>query len=345
VPAHFPARVYDRSTNAPGPDAAESNDRIVGDTDDLLFFTTSNVTLDPFMGKFGNDMITAEGAEVAYFCRPTPGTSNPTLYTLYRRQLLIIGSFPRAPFTSNGTMPFDSGGPDARTNWNNFYNLYDLSARRENNLLVLNTANDLQRRKNRFAHDPICSGGNQDLLPLIPNHPDNVLALASPRQDEDVIVKNVLAFDVRLLDPQAVERQAAATVPMQPGDELYWTTNNSPATSTPVYGDLGFNAFYEYHNRVRGNVTAAPGVFSGYGETGHRLLGTYMSPRTYDTWTTFSATNNQDDDGVGGVTPAAENAERAPYRQPLGGIQVIIRLYDPETKTVRQATISQSFKQ
>jgi hypothetical protein len=70
-----------------------------------------------------------------------------------------------------------------------------------------------------------------------------------------------------------------------------------------------------------------------------------MSPRTYDTWTTFYATNNQDDDGVGGVTPAAENAERAPYRQPLGGIQVIIRLYDPETKTVRQATISQSFKQ
>jgi hypothetical protein len=344
VPADFPAKVYDRSTNAAGP-TSNSNDRIVGDTDDLLFFTTSNVTLDPFMGKFGNDMITAEGAEVAYFCRPTPGTSNPTLYTLYRRQLLIIGSFPRAPFTSNGTMPFDSGGPDARTNWNKFYNLYDLSARRENNLLVLNTANDLQRRKNRFAHDPMCSGGNQDILPLIPNHPDNVLALASPRQDEDVIVKNVLAFDVRLLDPQAVERQAAATVPMQPGDELYWTTNNSPATSTPVYGDLGFNAFYEYHNRVRGNVTAAPGVFSGYGETGHRLLGTYMSPRTYDTWTTFYGTNNQDDDGVGGVTPAAENAERAPYREPLGGIQVIIRLYDPETKTVRQATISQSFKQ
>ena len=344
VPAHFPARVYDRSTNAPGP-TADSNDRIVGDTDDLLFFTTSNVTLDPFMGKFGNDMITAEGAEVAYFCRPTPGTSNPTLYTLYRRQLLIIGSFPRAPFTSNGTMPFDSGGPDTRTNWNNFYNLYDVSARRENDVLVLNTANDLQRRRNRFAHDPLCSGGTQDLLPLIPNHLNSVLALASPRQDEDVIVKNVLAFDVRLLDPQAVERQAAATVPMQPGDELYWTTNNSPATSTPVYGDLGFNAFYEYHNRVRGNVTAAPGVFSGYGEAGHRLLGTYMSPRTYDTWTTFYATNNQDDDGVGGVTAAAENTERAPYRAPLGGIQVIIRLYDPETKTVRQATISQSFKQ
>lgn len=328
---------YNRATNNPGPTAA-SNDRIVGDTDDLLLFTTRNVTLDPFVGKFGNTTLTAEQAEVAYFCRPTAGTpspTNPTLYTLYRRQLLIIGGFPRPPFASDGSMPF--------TSWGDFYAVYDLSARREDLgasgvRAVLNTANDLQRRRNRFAHDPACSGATRDLNPLLPNHPNNVLKLAGTRKDEDVLATNVLSFDVRLLDPQAAERQAPGTVRMQPSDRDYWTTNNNLPTATPVYGDLGFNAFAAFH--PGGNT--APGVFSGYGRSGNCLVGTAATSRTYDTWTSFYANNNQDDDNINGPDDAAE---RAPYSHPLGGIQVVIRLYDPDTKSVRQATVTQSFRQ
>jgi hypothetical protein len=329
---------YNRATNNPGPTPPPaSNDRIVGDTDDLLFLTTRNVTLDPFVGKFGNTTITAEQAEVAYYCRPTAGTANPTLYTLYRRQLLIIGGFPRAPFASDGSMPF--------TSWADFYASFDLSARREDLgaigvRLVLNTANDLQRRRNRFAHDTACSGTTRDLNPLLPNHANNVLALAGTRKDEDVVATNVLAFDVRVLDPQADERQRTedpVTVRMQPADQFYWTTDNNLPTATPVYGDLGFNAFAAFHGGV-----PAPGVFSGYGRPGHCLLGTASSSRTYDTWTSFYGTNGQDDDDNG--TPD-DAAERAPYSQPLGGIQVVIRLYDADTKTVKQATITQSLKQ
>ena len=289
------------------------------------------------MGKFGNTTITAEQAEVAYYCRPTAGTANPTLYTLYRRQLLIIGGFPRAPFASDGSMPF--------TSWADFYASFDLSARREDLgaigvRLVLNTANDLQRRRNRFAHDTACSGTTRDLNPLLPNHANTVLALAGTRKDEDVVATNVLAFDVRLLDPQADERQRTedpVTVRMQPADQFYWTTDNNLPTATPVYGDLGFNAFAAFHGGV-----PAPGVFSGYGRPGHCLLGTASSSRTYDTWTSFYGTNGQDDDDNG--TPD-DAAERAPYSQPLGGIQVVIRLYDADTKTVKQATITQSLKQ
>lgn len=325
---------YNRATNAPGPSPPPaSNDRILGDTDDLLFFTTRNVTLDPFVGKFGNTTITAEQAEVAYFCRPTDGTANPTLYTLYRRQLLIIGGFPRPPFLSDGSMPF--------TSWGDFYAAYDLSARREDlgasgMRAVLNTANDLQRRRNRFAHDPTCSGATRDLNPLLPNHPINVLELVGTRKDEDVLATNVLAFDVRLLDPQAVERQALGTVRMQPADQLYWTGTNT-LTSTPVYGDLGFNAFAAFHGRIE-----APGMFAGYGRSGHCLVGTATTSRTYDTWTSFYANNAQDDDTNGSVD---DDAERAPYNQPLRGIQVVVRLYDADTKTVRQATITQSLTQ
>ena len=333
---------YDRSTNDAGP-GADSNDRIVGDTDDLLFFTTRNVTLDPFMGRLDGETITADSAEVAYFCRPTPNTSNPTLYTLYRRQLLIIGGYPRSPFSSAGTMAFDKNwGASWREFWKDFYTNYDLSARRE--LLadgkqgyVLNTLNDLQRRRNRFGHDPQFSGPSAlDLCPLIPNHVDNVLALDVPRQDEDVLATNVLAFDVRLLDPEAKERQTGITVRMQPGDRDYWTTITNLADSNPVYADLGFDAFAAFHG-----VDKAPGAFAGYGRLGHCLRGTAKTSRTYDTWTSFYAANNKNDDNGGDVD---DDAERAPYSKQLGGIQVTLRLYEPQTKSVKQATIRQSFK-
>jgi len=342
---------YDRSTNDAGP-GADSNDRIVGDTDDLLFFTTRNVTLDPFMGRFDGETITAESAEVAYFCRPTPNTSNPTLYTLYRRQLLIIGGYPRTPFSSAGTMEFKNWGASWRDFWKDFYTKYDLSARREllengTQVYVLNTLNDLQRRRNRFGHDPQFSGRSAlDLCPLIPNHVDNVLALDVPRQDEDVLATNVLAFDVRLLDPEAKERQTGNTVRMQPGDLDYWTTITNLADSNPVYADLGFDAFAAFHG-----VANAPGAFAGYGRSGHCLLGTANTSRTYDTWTSFYAANNRDDDDSDGINgqlgnpPAVDDdAERAPYSKQLGGIQVTLRLYDTQTKSVKQATIRQSFK-
>jgi hypothetical protein len=134
-----------------------------------------------------------------------------------------------------------------------------------------------------------------------------------------------------------VERQTATTVRMQPGDESYWTTDNEAASSNPVYVDLGFNAFSEFHG-----VDDAAGVFGGYGRAGHCLIGSRTTSRTFDTWTSFYADNNQDDDGEDGID---DDAEQAPYSEPLGGIQVVIRLYDPETKTVKQATITKSFKQ
>jgi len=325
---------FDRSVATPGP-TADSDDRIVGDTDDMLFFTTRNVTLDPFVGRYGNETISGNAAEVAYFCRRTEGTSNPKLYTLYRRQLLIIGGSPRPPFSSNGSMQVKT--------WTDFYANYDLSARREvvngNTSFVLNTANDLQRRKNRFAHDPASNGMTSDISRLDPFHANNVLVFTGSRKNEDVLATNVLAFDVRLLDPQAVERQDVNTLPMtfpmQPGDKDYWTTNNNLAAATPVYGDLGFNAFAVFHKG-----TAAPGVFGGYGRAGHALVGSPTSSRTYDTWTKFYQTNGQDDDGNNVIDDAAE---RAPYSEPLQSVRIVIRLYDAETKTVKQATITESF--
>lgn len=319
--------LYDRSTNAAragtGSNDASSNDRLVGDTDDMLFFTTRSVVAEPFTGKAGTTAVTANQAEVAYFCRPTPNTASPTLYTLHRRQLVITG----------GTTTW------AFTNWDNFYTMYDVSARRGDlngvPTIIPNNANDLQHRRNRFGHDLAVSATNQNLaifrLPVTAAD----LRLKGVRTDEDVIATNVLAFDVRLLDPLAVERQGAGTARLQPGDDEYRSSANV-ATSSAVYGDLGFNAFVDFPGG-----TAAPGVFSGFGRPGHVLSGTSTAARTYDTWTSFYRTNGQDDDDRNGID---DDGERPPYAEQLRGIQVVIRLYDVDTRTIKQATITRSFR-
>jgi hypothetical protein len=333
------ASPYDKSGN--GVNQFGQQEWLAGDTDDAIFLTTRNVTLDSFVGRFGSTTITADQAEVAYFCRRTPNTSNPTLFTLYRRQLLIIGGFPRAPFASDGSLAF--------TTWADFYSLYDLSARREATVdgsgnpvtrCVLNTANDLQRRVNRFGHDPASSGQTTDIAPVTIGPANTVLALAGSRSGEDVVATNVLSFDVQLLDPQAVERQRDDTLRLQPMDRDYFDSSpalTNLATTAPVYGNLGFNALAG----GTGAPTAAPGIFGGFGRLGHRLAGTGTTSRTYDSWTSFYRSNNLIDDGTG---PADDATEGAPYAEQLPGIQVVVRLYDPDTKTIKQATITQSLK-
>jgi hypothetical protein len=311
-------------------------DRIVGDVDDMLFFTTRSVTNQPFTGKYGVQTTTSFDAEIAYFCRPTPNTSGPQLYTLYRRQLLILGSAPVAPFDSRGSMPF--------TTWADFYAQYDLSARRERingrDYFYLNTANDLQRRRNRFGHDPWLNGfappNDWPISKVAPANP--VLAFTGARQNEDTLVTNVISFDVRLLepDPNACERIAPNTTKLQPGDRDYWIAGatNVTSSSTDIYVDLGYNRY------AANNGAATVGwYFSGYGSV-PGLRGDQVSACTYDTWTTYYTSNGNVDDNSG----TGDSDEGAPYPHALPGVQITVRLYDPATKTIRQKTVTQLFR-
>jgi len=326
--------------------------RIVGDVDDMLFFTTRSVGNDPFTGKFGNTNTTSFEAEVAYFCKPTPNTSNPQLYTLYRRQNLIIGAAAVAPFDSKGSMPFPGlGGPppaqpgQIQAGWLDFYDRYDLSVRRERinqiDYLYLNTANDLQRRRNRFAHDPVSNGfippadhGISGIDPSV----NNCLSLSRARINEDSLLTNVIGFDVRLLepDPSACERIAPDTTRLQPGDRDYWAAGavNVTSAATNIFVDLGYNRYATNNN----NPQSVSWYFSGYGAVSG-LRGSASTSCTYDTWSTYYTENGVDDDGFGGN----EN-ESSPYPYSLPGIQVTVRLYDASTKTIRQKTVTKLFK-
>jgi prepilin-type N-terminal cleavage/methylation domain-containing protein len=331
---------YDKSANAP--DSSGRKDWLVGDTDDMLFFTTRSANVDPFIGKYDATTTVANEAEVAYFCRPTAGTSNPTLYTLYRRQLLIVGNLQEPPFNGTpGGRLTANGGTFTPAAWlTDFYSRFDLSARREGNEFILNTANDLQRRRNRFGHDPASSGfpvaDPQSIRPLIANHANSVLTLAGVREGEDVLLSNVLSFDVRLVDPEARARQQAGTARLKPGDLNYWSLG--PGANLPVGDmvqvDLGYNA-------GRGAAAAAASPLSDYGLAGHVLTGSATTARVYDTWTAWYRTNNMDDDNSGTADDASEGP---PYAAQVPGIQIVIRLYDAESRSIKQTTISQTFK-
>ena len=86
-----------------------SDDRLLGDTDDVLLFTTRD-TESPFVGRLPSGEVESSAAEVAWFARPTPNTSNPVMYTLYRKQLLVMGYVAAPPFSNKYTDGYDNDG-------------------------------------------------------------------------------------------------------------------------------------------------------------------------------------------------------------------------------------------
>ena len=50
-----------------------------------------------------------------------------------------------------------------------------------------------------------------------------------------------------------------------------------------------------------------------------------------------------DDDSEDGVDDPKERETSPPYPVPLRGLQVKIRVYEPDSQTVRQATVTSSF--
>jgi prepilin-type N-terminal cleavage/methylation domain-containing protein len=347
------------------------------DVDDVLLFTTQSLN-PPFVGRAPGSGQTFEStvAEVAWFARPTPNSSNPPTYTLYRKQLLVMGYVGVAPF-SNG----DSNSvawATAGSSWSAFYNApCDVSVRRENNTLVPNTLADLSRREARFLHNMFgdttgtafpylfCSEDlnkdgsldsgedlNGDGL-LTTSHqsqiaiPGLIFDSNSPRQGEDVVLSDVIAFDVRVFDP-AVAVQLPGSTPLVPGDPSFVTASSGMATG--AYVDLGHGA--------GANALLPAGITPRLAGIGQTVGGSATLPRTYDTWSLAYEANGRDEDGSFGVDQAfdgqdnntnnliddpAEFETRPPYPYPLRGIEVRIRCYEPESRQVRQVTIRHTF--
>jgi type II secretory pathway pseudopilin PulG len=316
---------------------------LLGDTDDRLLLTTRSMT-QPFSGKYGSSRIESDTAEVAWFCltsgyQPVPGLQ---LQTLYRRKLLVVGYVGQTPFTNNRL---------AGTSLADAYNTYDISLREDptiSNALVPNALADLMQRENRFLHGSIST-----IFPMAGSTP--AFNTASGREGEDVVLTNVIAFDVRVFDPDAVSRTNTSGSILFPGDPGYGAGTTASPQVSGCFIDLGQGVTM---NGAR-NAGGGPTILSGTANPKSQLL--VSGTATYDTWTTHYEYNGKTDDGDalidegtdgidntptnGLVDEAAEHETAPPYESPLKAVEIRIRCYEPTSKQIRQITIRHAFNE
>jgi hypothetical protein len=177
-------------SNSPAPTAP------LGDFNDMLALTTSSFSA-PFTGRLaGAKGFESPTAEVIWFCEPSTAFYKGTqLYNLHRRQLLVAAT----PQAGNFLPP----APDSER-------VFDPAWDATNNDLSYfqhaNSLSDLSRRANRFlgASPPTAPPWNRKLT--------------GAREGEDVILGNVVGFDVKII------RSGVSTAT----DETFETLHDGP---------------------------------------------------------------------------------------------------------------------
>ena len=305
----------------------ESDDRLVGDVDDVLLFTTRSSGA-PFSGKLDAEIIESAVAEVVWYCRLVPNTFNPRQYNLYRRQRIVMGNPAKLPEV--GVSFSDASLPNAENvdgDWQALEQITDLSCRMEGDYAVPNTLGDLTKRENRFCHElypPVGGTPYPNPGPLagvqetVFNPQSSHLGFDTPtRYGEDLILSNCIGFDVRIFDhtnPVAKSTGDGIAVPGSPG----FSHIESPVAEfyteiegafVPVYADLGFGG------------KRASGLMYGPDPNANRLRWP-----TYDTWSTTDSYANM------------------PYKERARGIEVRIRCFEPASKQVIQLTVQETFE-
>jgi hypothetical protein len=294
---------------------------------------------------------------VGWFARQTPGTSNPPTYTLYRKQLLVMGYLGFGPFgQGGGGYSYTTAGSHESlawsSSWADYFNCpFDVSVRLQGGRLYPNSLLDLTRRETRFAHNLAGAYGNAAVVQRFAggNHqaataPDGLIfGSGSFREGEDVVLANVIAFDVRVFDPAApvvVNGQTA----LVPGDPGFAGTH----VGSGAYVDLG-------NGEAANTILSTRSITPRFHMTG---VGTLAGQSTYDTWSAHYEANGRDEDNDGRQDNANDgrdnNSDRAiddggeretspPYPYPLRGIEVRIRCYEPASRQVRQVTVRHTF--
>ncbi|MCI0361020.1 MAG: prepilin-type N-terminal cleavage/methylation domain-containing protein [Planctomycetaceae bacterium] len=363
-------------------DFAENNvTNMYGDTDDILAFTIRSDGA-PFTGKAcvpGSNPplyfnISSNLAEVIWFTSFTDMNANGVRdigepQFLHRRLLLVV------PGVAAG-LP-DNGATNVE-----YFKYNDVSAHLTAGGYVPNRFDELSRRENRFAHRGRPNFPNELLLNPFESSWLTTYTLQGENLGEDRVLANVLSFDVRVYDPQAVIRPDAdpianAVGTLQPGDPGYLEViRNAYSSSGNTYRPSGFGAYVDvgYGHGLHAQLVAQGETPANATLILSNTLGssqfafqppTYLAlfGRTYDTWAqsyerdgdnqdndSFAGqplidegTDGFDNDGLNGVDDPGERETTPPYPHPLRGIQIGLRVYEPTTRQVRQATIGWDF--
>lgn len=296
---------------------------LLGDSDDVLRMTVRSRG-EPFAGRYNGSTLTSQTAEVVWFTTEsaqapvldvsalhTSGALNGQprrLKTLHRRVFLVAPSITSAPAAGDDVSINSSGA---------------------------NTLGDLTKRENRFA--------NSATFPFAID-PSRLVPLTGSRGGDDIVLNNVLAFDVKAFDPNVQVQVTTAGVATLPSDVGYASTGATPA-GTGGFVDL-------YYNRYLSSAGT-----SYFATSGNSLYAGTLPP-TYDTWSmhydaaignvggvnfTGIGTNGLDDDSDGVVDDPDELQAPPPYPYPLRGVQIKIRVYEPDSRQVREVTVVQDF--
>jgi hypothetical protein len=360
----------------------------------------------PFIGRFDNQMVESDTAEIAWFMRGS---------NLYRRVLLVAPKLIKPNVTTEFVADKDMATvPVGMTIINpqaeNFYAISDLSVRAITVAGIVrvtpNTLSDLTRRDCRFAHPLPAYNSSSDVrlwgLYVLPtlrecsatgvmagrwdatwfnavttatnNHWSNlwsrhpelnnqyVVDFWSPepvmnfgdaelfangtRTADDLVLTNVLSFDIKVWDPLVVVRKDAQGLEWLPGEAGYATATN---VRQGAYVNLGYE-----------NVTAstAPSnvgeLYYHWGDPKSTLNATATSAKVYDSWCTIydyapnpstgvRANDGFDNNSLGIVDNEGERTYAAPYPAPLRGVQIKIRVFEPDSRATKEVTIQQDF--
>jgi hypothetical protein len=201
-------------------------------------------------------------------------------------------------------------------------------------------------------------------------------------EGNDVLLAEVLAFDVKAFDPLASVRLDKNSFAMSPSDPGYNTDQGHTGALSIAGGKLPIQtgAFVDLGYDLTHAVSPAVSTwFSGNGQTKSKLVtpayfaagGAQYAFRTYCTWSLFYEMNARDVDGDGTITVAegdengdgvpdggnnqiddnnngvvdelAEWDTAPPYPNPLRGVQVTLRVMEPNSRQVRQMSVVQNF--
>lgn len=331
----------------------------LGDFDDVLMFTSSDQE-SPFLGRafryqtpntpasgIVESMVESNDAEIIWYAIEHPIANQgdadfigePVFRTIYRRALIISPGTP---------IPAAAHALSLRE----FYESYDISVRRVNSEWVPNSLADLTWRQNRFAHQ----SGFPHLVNVGRIRPFNrSTSEASPlgpltgfREGEDIMLRNALAFDVRVYDPQAPLRfNAASQIVMAPGDPGWTSGGAAPAdNAVGAFVDLNYAGSWIGNSWFSGPSQNVSG-------SGARLF-----DANWDTWPfgyeqdgvnqnggslVDEGTNGYDDNNNTIVDDLAEYETAPPYNAPLRGILVRVRAYEPFSRQVRDVSMVENF--
>lgn len=165
-------------------DAAHGTASLAADTDDVLLFTARAID-HPFVGTVAGGTVESDRAELAWFCKaaasqPVPGL---TMHNLYRRQLLVSAVPGAGAFGAAARITGTAASP-----W---------SIRTVSGTSYANSLGDLTKREHRFLR------GGTFPFAFLSGTAAGATFDGTDQDGDDVVLTNVIAFDVRAYDPQA----------------------------------------------------------------------------------------------------------------------------------------------